>query len=148
MIQIIDRKFQIPIILTLFFVILDGLTKWLVKTQVLPLAYQENTGAAFSIPIPNKIMIIATPLLLILMGYLVFSSLDIKRKMTQTIFALFLAGGIGNLLDRIFRGAVIDFIDLSFWPSFNLADTYLTIAAFLLIIFYGKIKLNRFHKYG
>lgn len=145
MIQDFYKKFQVPIIEAAILIFFDIFTKWLVKTRVLPFAYHENTGVAFSIPIPNNIMLIATPLLLILICYLVFSSLDIKRKMTQAIFALFLAGGIGNFLDRIFRGAVIDFIDLPFWPSFNLADTYLTVAAFLLIIFYGKIKLNPNH---
>jgi len=84
-------------------------------------------------------MLFATPLLLFAVSYVIFRSLKIEHRVTKIILALFVAGGLGNFINRIWTGAVIDFLDFSFWPSFNLADSYLTIAAFLLIAFYGKI---------
>jgi signal peptidase II len=55
----------------------------------------------------------------------------------------FLLGGtIGNLIDRLLYGYVIDFIDFKIWPSFNIADTFNTIAVFLLIIYFVKNDIN------
>jgi signal peptidase II len=51
-------------------------------------------------------------------------------------FSLFLAGTVGNLLDRLILRYVIDFIDFGFWPAFNIADSAISIAAVGLIIFY------------
>jgi signal peptidase II len=49
-------------------------------------------------------------------------------------FILILSGGLGNLVDRIFYGYVIDFIRVGGWPNFNLADSYITIGVILIII--------------
>ena len=55
-------------------------------------------------------------------------------------FALILGGAIGNLIDRVFRGSVVDFIGFTFWPSFNIADTAISIAAVLLAYQYIRKK--------
>jgi hypothetical protein len=47
---------------------------------------------------------------------------------------LILSGGISNIIDRIYFGCVIDFIDLKFWPVFNLADVFIVIGAIFLIL--------------
>lgn len=47
---------------------------------------------------------------------------------------LILAGAVANVLDRIFLGCVIDFIDLKFWPVFNLADIYITIGVSVIMV--------------
>jgi signal peptidase II len=49
--------------------------------------------------------------------------------------ALVAGGAMGNLLDRIVRGTVVDFVDFRFWPAFNVADTAITIGALLLVLF-------------
>ena len=51
----------------------------------------------------------------------------------QPVLGLVLGGAIGNLLDRLLYGAVIDFIDFHFWPAFNVADSAITIAVVLLL---------------
>ena len=51
----------------------------------------------------------------------------------QPILGLILGGAVGNLLDRLLYGAVIDFIDFHFWPAFNVADSAVTIAVVLLL---------------
>ena len=57
-----------------------------------------------------------------------------KRKSTQVFLSLILAGAIGNLIDRIRFGCVIDFLDFRIWPVFNVADSAITIGAVLLIL--------------
>ena len=58
-------------------------------------------------------------------------------------FSLILAGGFGNLLDRLMYGYVIDFIDITFNPYvFNLADSYVTIGLIMYVIFSLKSKPN------
>ncbi|MEW6230066.1 MAG: signal peptidase II, partial [Bacillota bacterium] len=56
----------------------------------------------------------------------------------QTGTALVLGGAIGNLIDRVRVGYVIDFIDLRFWPVFNLADAAITVGALVLV--YGAVQ--------
>ena len=53
-------------------------------------------------------------------------------------------GGISNIIDRIFFGCVIDFIDLKFWPVFNLADVFVTTGAIIILI--QTIKQNSYVK--
>ncbi|MCX5681683.1 MAG: signal peptidase II, partial [Candidatus Omnitrophica bacterium] len=49
-------------------------------------------------------------------------------------FSLIIGGAFGNLIDRLQFGYVIDFIDFRIWPVFNIADSAITVGAFLLII--------------
>lgn len=136
-------------ILLVLLILLDLLAKWLAHTsletplQIWPGIFQlktsYNPGVAFSIPIANSIMVWLTPFLLAGIIWLIVRSCNLKHRITKTALMLLIAGGLGNFINRIWYGAVIDFIDFSFWPSFNLADSYLTVGVFLLIIFYGKI---------
>lgn len=132
-------------------VVADFFTKWCAQIyfenpiEILPgifrLSFSLNQGIAFSIPIPNNVMIIAIPLLITLISVAIIKTCNLSHPVTKLILTLIVAGGLGNLINRILTGAVIDFLDFSFWPSFNLADSFLTIAAFLLILFYGKITM-------
>jgi signal peptidase II len=58
--------------------------------------------------------------------------------MTKIAFSLFVAGIVGNLLDRVLKGSVVDFLDFYFqrysWPSFNVADSCICVAAALLVL--------------
>ena len=60
-----------------------------------------------------------------------------SERLMKVSLSLILAGALGNLIDRIVRGAVVDFLDFYFggwhWPSFNVADSCITVGAFLLI---------------
>lgn len=131
----------------------DLTTKWLAQTylankplEIIPgifrLNFNANTGIAFSVPVPNFTMIILTPILLAVLIFLILKQCNIGSPITKTILVLFVAGGFGNLINRLTEGAVIDFISLSFWPSFNLADSYLVIAALLLLALHGKMTVK------
>ena len=57
-----------------------------------------------------------------------------KDPMAQVALGAALGGASGNLLDRLWRGGVVDFIDLGFWPVFNLADTAIIVGGFVAIV--------------
>ncbi|MDD5561203.1 MAG: signal peptidase II [Candidatus Omnitrophica bacterium] len=98
-----------------------------------------NRGAAFGMLKDQVLLFIAVSFFVIL-----FIFRHLKNKKNPAIFkiclSLILAGAIGNLIDRLRFGYVIDFLDLRFWPVFNLADSALTIGALLLSweILFGK----------
>jgi signal peptidase II len=89
-----------------------------------------NTWISFGIGIPQSAIQIITSLFLICIIYL----LHIK-KIHPVIAILIIAGGLGNLLDRIFLWWVRDFIRLGFGPVFNVADIYINLAVVYYILF-------------
>lgn len=102
------------------------------------LTYTHNTGAAFSILTGERLflIVIATAILIILFNYI--RKNKIERKLDILAFSLIIGGSLGNLIDRIVRGYVVDFIDIKIFgynfPVFNLADTLIVIGVFLLLI--------------
>ena len=107
---------------------------------VLQLHYLENSGAAFSI-LTGRLFVfyILTPLLclLILWFFLRIPADNSRFIWLQLICILLFSGAIGNFIDRIRLHYVIDFIYFSLidFPVFNVADIYVTVAAFALVIF-------------
>lgn len=110
------------------------------QIQVIPnllsLTYAENTGAAFGILKNQRYFFIIMSIILIaaFLYFIVF------KKVTDKVFiaaaTLILGGGIGNFIDRILLGYVIDYIELSFFkPICNFADYCICIGSFLLIFY-------------
>lgn len=110
--------------------------------NIFHLTYVENPGAAFGIFQDQRwVFIVATVLTLgFILWYL--RNMDPDIKLLRWGLALIVAGAIGNLIDRILLGYVIDFLDFRVWPVFNVADisivtgTGLTI---LVILFYDRV---------
>jgi signal peptidase II len=148
-------KYLIYLSLPLF--ALDQLTKWLIRTAIpygsevpiipgfFSLVHVSNTGAAFSLFTGNNLFFVCFALVaLAVIGFLLVrdsSERSISRKLSGTTkisFALLAAGVSGNLVDRILRGAVTDFLHFYVrqyaWPSFNVADSSICIAAGLLLL--------------
>ena len=112
-----------------FLVFLDQLTKTLtqgVHSELLPffaITSITNTGTAFGLFSSNNFLhLILTALLLGISLYLYKKESSLRQGLL-----FILAGGTGNLLDRIFRGHVLDFLDFKLWPVFNLADTFIAL---------------------
>lgn len=101
------------------------------------LTYVENTGIAFSLLQNNNIFMIALMSVtsMVLLG-LIFSHKPIFLKVSLSVL---LGGTIGNLMDRLFRGKVIDFFDFHFYDShfaiFNVADICVVLGSALLIYY-------------
>lgn len=91
----------------------------------------HNRGAAFGILRNQVPLFIFTSILAIILIYFNLKK-NKHRKAYSIALSLILGGALGNLIDRLFFGYVIDFIDLRIWPVFNIADSAITIAAVLL----------------
>ncbi|MCR4610771.1 MAG: signal peptidase II [Lachnospiraceae bacterium] len=105
---------------------------------VFSLYYVENTGISFSL-LDNKmtLIIIITLVISLLLIYVLIKTPKLKYYMPLTVtLSVVIAGAIGNLIDRIFRGYVIDFIKPDFvnFAIFNVADIYVCVGLFVLII--------------
>lgn len=144
------KHFSKILILAAFLAILDQISKWLVIKylttpyilieKILKFEYSQNTGIAFGIPIPYYILIALTILLIIFVIYFTRNELDLDSPISRISMAFIIGGALGNLIDRLANGYVVDFISVWKWPNFNFADSLVTIGILLLIIFYGKIK--------
>jgi len=106
---------------------------------VVDLAYTENHGVAFSAlerlslhPPPWALFSMAMATTAVLVA--VWIRRRRARWLEQAGFALVVAGALGNAVDRLARGHVVDFIHVRFWPVFNVADI-LVVAGGLLLLF-------------
>ncbi|MFN7160670.1 MAG: signal peptidase II [Candidatus Gracilibacteria bacterium] len=123
-------------------IIADQITKWCFATykpeiivipDFLKLFYVENRGIAFSLPLTGLPLQIVT---IILLGLIIYAIK--KYKVYQDIYLyvcvmMILGGALGNAIDRIFRGFVVDFISIGSFPVFNVADSFVTIGGVGLV---------------
>ena len=137
------------IYLFVFLVIFDQLTKYLViqnfdlyeSVELLPvfnLTFIVNYGFAFGFlnnPSINQILVSIVILLIII--YFLYLLLKTQDKIFRLSLVFILSGAIGNFIDRIIRGFVIDFIDIYLgalhWPAFNIADSCISIGFVILM---------------
>ncbi len=126
-------------------VLADQLSKWWAVRRLtsgpihvfwrLDLALSFNTGSAFSLFQGDTpfIVVVAVGLITVLL-VMVWRSPTLARA---AILGLILGGALGNLSDRLFRcdhGAVVDFVEFHFWPTFNVADACITVGCILLAL--------------
>lgn len=147
----------VAIIVAVLMIVIDQISKYLIvqnmtlgeSVTVIPglldFTYTHNDGMAFGLGSGFRWVFIAVTLLVC--GVLVFMMTkdDFKSKVYYASVALIVGGGIGNLIDRILNGYVIDFLALSFFPPIcNFADYCVTAGTILLVVFivfyYGKNK--------
>ena len=113
---------------------------------ILRITYLQNYGAAFSIMSGQTLLLILAALIIIvaLIGFI------IRKKIKDLIYLIsinmIISGGISNLIDRIFRGYVVDYLDTIFWPMedfavFNFADCLVVVGCAILM---SKIIYNEF----
>lgn len=138
------------IILSLIFLIIDQITKILV-IKILPLSGSieiiknffyiiptNNTGAAFSILIGQRIFLILITIAILAFLIQYIKKNKIERKIDIISFSFIIGGSLGNLIDRIIRGSVIDFISLKLgnynFPIFNIADTLIVVGVIILLL--------------
>jgi signal peptidase II len=135
-------------------VLLDRITKLYIRTYVSPMAlfpvipgffnivHTENPGAAFGFmadldfPWRRALLVTVSVVVMAIIGSLLFRVKS--NSILQTGLALVLGGALGNAWDRLTRGMVTDFLQFFFgtyeFPSFNMADSAITIGAALLLI--------------
>ncbi len=129
----------------------DQLSKWWALERVadhpievawtLRLHVTRNTGAAFSMFGQGGWGPLIGVVALAVVGLLLWQGRTITSRIGAVALGLILGGALGNLADRLFRandgflsGAVVDFIDLQWWPVFNVADAGVVIGSILLVL--------------
>ena len=98
----------------------------------------HNTGIAFGLFKDHGVVFIIIGIcavVLLVFNIYYYQKMEELNRLYMVAFSLIFGGAIGNLIDRIFIGHVIDFIDVRIWPVFNIADSAITIGA-LMILFY------------
>lgn len=137
----------ISLIVIAFLAAVDQLTKYLIVTTVkvngplelipgvLRFRYVENTGAAFSSFSDNTAVLTAATVIIIAVCLIFLFSRKISSKFAEICLIIIVSGGIGNIIDRIAFGYVVDFIEPLFvdFAVFNFADCCITVGAFMLI---------------
>lgn len=138
----------ITLIFVAAFVAIDQIIKLLVLEHLKPIGsfpliddivqlnYAENTGAAFgSFSAHTNILSIFT-FVVIIIGFIYLFIKKRKMDVEYVCISLILAGGIGNLIDRIYRGFVVDYIEPLFidFAIFNFADILVTCSSVVLVI--------------
>lgn len=98
----------------------------------------KNTGVAFSLFAGSQIPIITLSILIMIVLYLFWIPKQRLTTWNMISYGCLYAGILGNLVDRIFRAGVIDYLDFTLFgydaPIFNLADIYVVLGAFMLFI--------------
>jgi signal peptidase II len=141
------QTLALPLAVAVLVVVLDQVTKWLIVRELGPASenhrtglvrdalafhYVENSGAAFGM-LRGQTVVLAVAAAFVV-GALIISYQRATHATWQLTagLGLLLGGAIGNLIDRIRVGYVVDFIAVSAWPKFNVADSAITVGVFLI----------------
>ena len=151
------------LIITILLILLDQITKFICLQKLKPigslkiienffyLTYVENRGAAFGILQGARYIFIFLTISVLIICFYYYKKIP-KNKfelLTKTSLTLIISGAIGNLIDRIFRGFVIDMFHFIFWGNdfavFNMADIFVVLGTFLLavVILFNDIKKDK-----
>lgn len=102
------------------------------------ITYVQNLGAAWSLFAGDRLFLLLVTILAIVTIYVVFLKNKIISKTEQITYGLLLGGILGNFVDRLFRGYVIDYLDVNIgkynYPIFNVADIFIVLSVLFMII--------------
>lgn len=134
--------------LAIVVVAMDQISKYLIKTymqvhesipllgDVLRLTSHRNPGAAFGMLQGKRWLFVAISIAVILVISMAARKMGRSRKILSVALGLLMGGAVGNLIDRVVYGSVIDFIDIRIinYPIFNIADSAIVTAVVLMIL--------------
>lgn len=153
-------SFIVAVLGGLAILVIDQLTKYFIISNfslgestdfikgLIDIVYIHNEGAAWGM-LSGKtwVLVIFTSAAMVFCGYLLWKY-GRENKLMLSGLSLVVSGGIGNLIDRIFRnGKVIDFLHFEFWPSFpvfNVADCAIVVGVGLLILYFVIDTVNEY----
>ncbi len=124
---------------------------WIVITPFLNLVHVRNAGGVFGMGSKegyrSSFFFIVASLVAIVVIISLLRRLSAKQRLVRWSLGAVLGGGVGNLVDRLFYGRVIDFIDFHWagyhWPAFNVADTAITVGLALALWGYFRRRVER-----
>jgi len=133
-------------VLAIVLLTLDRLTKWWVSTSLdfgipnnligdaIRLTRVHNDGGAFGLFAGGGVIFLIVSAIVSLILFLILLTMNIDSRLIKTGMAFVLAGAIGNLIDRIQWGYVLDFFEIRGFPIFNVADSCITVGAAFIIL--------------
>ncbi len=137
--------------------LLDIVTKWLVRMHIpkgrgysiiqgfFNLRHDRNSGAAFGILSDQRTLLVIITIAALIFIF-VYSFRFRQSRWMQTALGFLLGGAVGNFIDRLFLGEVVDFLQFGiesknlYWPTFNVADVSVCIGAGMLIVYLFRIQ--------
>lgn len=134
-------------LITLILLSVDQFSKYIIRQKmslaesipiiksVFHITYVENRGIAFGLFPQGSSLFIVISLIIILVIIFFERKKVIKSLKERFCLGLILGGALGNLIDRLRFGFVIDFLDFRIWPVFNLADSGVCIGGILMVFF-------------
>ncbi|MEE8179822.1 MAG: signal peptidase II [bacterium] len=134
-------------LITLILLSVDQFSKYIIRQKmslaesipiiksVFHITYVENRGIAFGLFPQGSSLFIVISLIIILVIMFFERKKVIKSLKERFCLGLILGGALGNLIDRLRFGFVIDFLDFRIWPVFNLADSGVCIGGILMVFF-------------
>jgi signal peptidase II len=114
------------------------------SSDIIGFRYAENTGAAFS-SFSNGGLVLTTVISLILLGVTLYALFDRNKSFFKSVcFIMIIGGGIGNLIDRLNNGYVVDFIEVRLFEFaiFNFADVLVVVGTIMLFIYFVYEEIN------
>jgi signal peptidase II len=132
-------------------VLADQITKRLIDSQVelndnhqvlpfLGITHVRNPGIAFGL-FPGRLSIVSLLTLAAVVWMLVhFARGGARHVLFPVALGLLIGGSVSNLYDRVIHGEVTDFIHVSHWPTFNLADSFIVVGVCLLVLGLSRIE--------
>ncbi len=141
--MILRKSHLLPLVISGFFFALDQVLKFIARTNpadryhlidnVLGWEYLGNPGIAFSLPFPNTILVIGTPIILLLLVAYIEKKRDLHKYATFGASLIFF-GAISNLIDRILFELTVDYIRI-FTSVINIADIMIILGTVLLLFY-------------
>lgn len=148
-------KYRLEGFLICFVFLLDQYSKYLIEkyykvyetkiiiNKIFSLTFVKNSGVAFGFMHNNNFLVLFLIILICLL-FLFFMRKDFIKlyfenyndKIFRFFFSFFLGGALGNIIDRVTRGYVVDFFDFHVWPVFNVADSFIFLAMMYFIYFF------------
>ena len=152
---------MIPFIIAAAVIILDQYSKYIISTHmemyesfnfikyILNITYITNPGASFGILKDHRwiFMVLSSVALVMMAAVIVYLVKKNNYILLQVALAMMFGGGVGNMIDRVFRGEVVDFLEFAFvkFAVFNVADSFISIGSvlFCICIFTSRASLFR-----
>ncbi len=145
-----NKNLRYGIIIFIILLLVDQISKQImisyyehinIISGILEIQVEHNTGGAFGVGQQSTVMFIIANIVVLglIIRFIYLQKNFMDRKTLYTLFVI-LAGGFGNLIDRLIRGYVVDFIKIfpkTNFPIFNFADMYITLGWILLALIFA-----------
>ena len=143
--QKVHERDEVMLVVAFAVLFLDQLTKFIVHSRlsegesvplirnIFHISLVHNTGAAFGLFRHQTFVLMCVSVLTFAIILFFYCRIAASGRILQVGFGLIAGGSLGNLIDRLRFGYVVDFLDFRVWPVFNVADSAITVGAIFVL---------------